>query len=97
MKSWLLSDWARALAVLGLAAGMTGTVWIKVQMSESARGIEAARSQVQALRVEGSRLQAAVDLACRPSLVRDRAQRELGMTVADPTATADLFVRTNLD
>ena len=92
MTAWLQGDWLRILTVLALAAGTTGYVWIKVQMAESARAIETARARTQALQVESSRLQASLDLASRPGLLRKRAERELGLTYPDPVATVDLYV-----
>ena len=92
MTAWFRGDWARVLTVLALAAATTGYVWMKVQMAESARAIETARASGQALMVESWRLQASLDLASRPSLLRQRAERELGLTYPDPGATADLFV-----
>ena len=92
MRAWLQGDWLRLATVLALAAGTTGHVWIKVQMAESARAIEAARARAEALRVESSRLQASLDLASRPAILRQRAERELGLVYPDPVATVDLFV-----
>ena len=92
MRAWLQGDWLRLVTVLALAAATTGHVWIKVQMAESARAIEAARAMAEALRVESSRLQASLDLASRPGILRQRAERELGLSHPDPAATADLFV-----
>ena len=92
MRAWLQGDWLRLVTVLALAAGTTGHVWIKVQMAESARAIEAARARAQALEVERSRLQASLDLASRASILRQRAERELGLVYPDPVATVDLFV-----
>ena len=93
MRAWLQGDWLRLVTVLALAGGTTGHVWIKVQMAESARAIEAARARAQALEVERSRLQASLDLASRASILRQRAERELGLVYPDPVATVDLFVR----
>ena len=92
MRAWLQGDWLRLVTVLALAAGTTGHVWIKVQMAESARAIEAARARARTLGVESSRLQASLDLASRASILRQRAERELGLVYPDPVATADLFV-----
>ena len=92
MTAWFQGDWVRLLTVLSLAAGTTGFVWIKVQMAESARAIEAARARAETLEVESSRLQASLDLATRPSLLRQRAERELGLVYPDPAATVDLYV-----
>ena len=92
MTAWLQGDWVRLLTVLSLAAGTTGFVWIKVQMAESARAIGAARARTQTLLVEGSRLQASLDRASRPSLLRQRAERELGLIYPDPAAKVDLYV-----
>ena len=93
--AWLQGDWVRVLTVLAMAAATTAYVWIKVQVSELARASEAARTRAQALVVESSRLEATLDRASRPSLLRQRAEGELGMTYPDPEATVDLFVRSS--
>ena len=92
MRAWVQGDWARLLSVLALAAATTGYVWIKVQMAESARAMDTARARAQALMVETSRLQASLDRASRPGLLRDRAERELGLIYPDAAARVDLFV-----
>lgn len=93
MRAWLRGDWVRVLTVLAMAAATTAYVWIKVQISELARASEAAGTRAQALMVESSRLEASLDRASRPSLLRQRAEGELGMTYPDPGATVDLLVR----
>ncbi len=93
MRAWFRGDWVRVLTVLAMAAATTAYVWIKVQISELARASEAAGTRAQALMVESSRLEASLDRASRPSLLRQRAEGELGMTYPDPGAAVDLLVR----
>jgi hypothetical protein len=82
--NWILGDWLRVFLVTGLVTATTGYVWVKVQFSEVAMGISQVRDVAVTLREDHARLEAQVDMAQRPRLVRDRAARELGMI--DPTA-----------
>lgn len=88
----ILGDWSRILAITGLVSATTGYLWVKVQISEVAVRISQARDETVTLREDHSKLEAAVDMAQRPGLVRHRAVRELHMV--DPTANtmSDLIV-----
>lgn len=84
MSARTAADLWRVATVAGLVAAMIAFVWTKVQTEETARGIAAAKRASEALREERSKLQAAVDLALRPGVVRARAARDLHMTDPDP-------------
>ena len=88
----IFGDWVRVLIVAGLVGATTSTVWVKVQISETAMGMARARDLSGTLREERAKLQAAVDLAQRPGVVRARATRDLQMV--DPMAMfmAELIV-----
>jgi hypothetical protein len=80
----IVGDWLRILVITALVSATTGYVWVKVQISEVAMSIAEARDAAVTLREDHSKLEAAVDMAHRPGVVRDRAVRELHMV--DPTA-----------
>ena len=89
--------WMRGLAVAGLVAATTTTVWVKVQRAEEAQGIAAATGRANDLQEETAKLQAAVDLARRPSRIRQQAITELGLVDPGAAATAVLYVEAARD
>lgn len=90
-------EWGRVLAVAGFVAATTACVWVKVQIGEVAQAVEAARARGEELREERSKLQAAVELARQPGIVRSRAEKELHMTDPPPTQAAVLVVEVGRD
>ena len=90
--NWIIGDWLRILVVAGLVCATTGYVWVKVQISEAAMGIAQAREVSVTLREEHAKLEAAVDMAQRPGLVRGRAVRELHMVDATTQTMSELMV-----
>lgn len=87
--NWI-RDSLRVIVIVSLVSATTGYVWVKVQISDTARAMSAARDLSETLREERSKLQAAVDLAQRPGIVRGRAARELGLV--DPAGYSQLYV-----
>lgn len=94
--NWIFGDWLRVLVVGCLVVATTGYVWVKVQFSEAAMGISQAQQLTTTLREERSKLQAAVDLAQRPNVVRSRAAKDLQMVNPMAVHTSDLVVDTAL-
>tara|TARA_B100000809_G_scaffold262562_1_gene313804 strand:- start:1432 stop:1725 length:294 start_codon:yes stop_codon:yes gene_type:complete len=92
----IFGDWLRLLIVVGLVSATTGYVWVKVQITETAMGIAQAQKSSEALRQTRSKLQAAVDLAQRPGVLRVRSTRELQMVDATVLTTSELIVGANL-
>ena len=90
--NWIIGDWMRVLVVAGLVSATTGYVWVKVQISEAAIGIAQAREAAVTLREEHAKLEAAVDMAQRPGLVRGRAVRELHMVDSTTQTMSELIV-----
>ncbi len=67
------------LVLVALVSLTTAYIWTKVQMAKTLKQAEAAQARIRGLEEEQDKLVAAVAFRKKPGIIREIAQRQLGM------------------
>lgn len=67
------------LALIALVSLTTAYIWTKVQMAKTLRQVDVSQMRIRGLEEKQAKLVAAIALKKKPGIIRELAQRELGM------------------